>query len=125
MYFKVNSKNPYKNLVKNLKKITTCNKSDYEKVNLYRSLYVFLDKSLNNTSEQYLNNYTTYNYPQWNELMDNKVKYTVTNINNPWLRLKNEFEEHLQDNPKDLVNSVSKSLSWFYNTPYLEDWITN
>ena len=49
----------------------------------------------------------------------------ITNIKNPYLQIKREFIDAITNKTdKNFVRAVSKSLMWFYITPYRDDWVT-
>jgi len=127
MRFKMASKNPFRDFVRNLRRITISKISDEEKGKLYIDLWKELETKLSET-EYFLNSSPAFstrcehwNYREIN--LDSIVP--VTNFANPYLRLKHEFEDALLcSSYKSLVKAVSKSLMWFYVTPYRDDWVT-
>ena len=61
----------------------------------------------------------------WNQL-DSRLYKPVKHVKNPWLTLKREFEQALKTtNNEELGTRVSKSVAWFYNTPYLDYWVVD
>ena len=127
MRFKMASKNPFRDFVRNLRRISISEHTDEEKNTLFRELWNELSPKLSET-EVYLNSSPAFstrcehwNYREIN--LDSIVP--VTNSANPYLRLKHEFEDALLcSSYKSLVKAVSKSLMWFYVTPYRDDWVT-
>ena len=127
MRFKMASKNPFRDFVRNLRRITISKISDEEKGKLYIDLWKELETKLSET-ELYLNSSLAFSTrcEHWNyRELDVKSIVPVTNLKNPYLRLKREFEDALLcSSYKSLVKAVSKSLMWFYVTPYRDDWVT-
>ena len=127
MRFKMASKNPFRDFVRNLRRITISKISDEEKGKLYIDLWKELETKLSET-EYFLNSSPAFstrcehwNYREIN--LDSIVP--VTNSANPYLRPKHEVEDALLcSSYKSLVKAVSKSLMWFYVTPYRDDWVT-
>lgn len=127
MKYKMNSKNPFRNFMKNVRRITILDCTDNEKVEYYNQFYTFIKNSLKE-NEAYLNNSTAYSSycEHWNEDKTIASIRPVSSKKNPWLMFKREFEEALQQsNSKNVVKSVSTSLAWFYHNPYLNDWIVD
>jgi hypothetical protein len=127
MRFKMASKNPFRDFVRNLRRIVISDNSDEEKVNLFRNLWNELSPKLSET-ELYLTSSPAFSTrcEHWNyRNLDVKSIVPVSNLKNPYLRLKREFEDALLcSSYKDFVKAVSKSLMWFYVTPYRDDWAT-
>lgn len=127
MRFKMTSKNPFRNFVRNLRKITISNVTDEEKITLYHDLWSELNLKLSET-ERYLNSSPAYSsrcdhWNYYNYKIDSIIP--VTNIKNPYLQIKREFIDAITNKTdKDFVRAVSKSLMWFYITPYKDDWVT-
>jgi len=121
------SKNPFRDFVRNLRRIVISDNSDEEKVNLFRNLWNELSPKLSET-ELYLTSSPAFSTrcEHWNyRNLDVKSIVPVSNLKNPYLRLKREFEDALLcSSYKDFVKAVSKSLMWFYVTPYRDDWAT-
>jgi len=121
------SKNPFRDFVRNLRRIVISDNSDEEKVNLFRNLWNELSPKLSET-ELYLTSSPAFSTrcEHWNyRNLDVKSIVPVSNLKNPYLRLKREFEDALLcPSYKDFVKAVSKSLMWFYVTPYRDDWAT-
>ena len=127
MRFKMSSKNPFRNFVRNLRRITISDLTNEEKSILNHDLLLELSPKLLE-NERYLNYSPAFSSrcEHWNYLENNiKSIKPITNIKNPYLQLKYEFIEAININSySDCVRSVSKSLMWFYNNPYKEDWVT-
>ena len=125
MKFKFVSRNPYRDLARNLRRIAVSNAEDSEKAEAFRKLHEVL-KPLLKENTRFLNNQSAFSSrcQHWNQ----RSSYTsqpVKNLNNPWLVLKREFQRavNTQDNSL-LARSVSCSLAWFYADPYIQYWVT-
>ena len=127
MRFKMASRNPFRDFVRNLRRISISDRTDEEKHNLFYELWNNLSPKLSET-ELYLNSSPAYSSrcEHWNyrELNVQSI-VPVSNLKNPYLRLKREFETAMTDkSSKRFVTAVSKSLMWFYVQPYRDDWVT-
>ena len=127
MRFKMASRNPFRDFVRNLRRISISDRTDEEKHNLFYELWNNLSPKLSET-ELYLNSSPAYSSrcEHWNyrELNVQSI-VPVSNLKNPYLRLKREFETAMADKSnKRFVTAVSKSLMWFYVQPYRDDWVT-
>ena len=126
MRFKMTSKNPFRNFVRNLRRITISNLNDKDKDILYRQLYNEMKNNLKE-SEIYLNSSPAFaeRCKHWNQINILASITPVRNLKNPFLRLKREIEDALNNSVNSyLVRNVSKSLMWFYAVPYRDDWVT-
>ena len=126
MRFKMTSKNPFRNFVRNLRRITISNLNDKDKDILYHQLYKEMKNNLKE-SEIYLNSSPAFaeRCKHWNQINILASITPVRNLKNPFLRLKREIEDALNNSVDSyLVRNVSKSLMWFYITPYRDDWVT-
>lgn len=127
MRFKMASKNPFRDFVRNLRRISISDKTNEEKSKLYIDLWNQLSPKLSET-ELYLNSSPAFSTrcDFWNyRELDVQSIVPVTNMKNPYLIIKREFEDALLcSSYKSLVKAVSKSLMWFYVTPYRDDWVT-
>ena len=124
MIFKYVSRNPYRNLVRNLRRIATSTEDAEEKSKLYRTLYAEMKDKLRATSNL-LNNQTASSQrcKHWNQRDSNTIQL-VSNLQNPWLRLKREFEQAVTASDSNLVATrVSIALAWFYANSHREWWI--
>ena len=121
------SKNPFRNFVKNLRRITISDITAEEKDTLYHDLWCELSPKLSET-ERYLNSSPAYSTrcDHWNQVNSDVASIVqVSNIKNPYLKLKHEFADAMARTSNELfVRSVSKSLMWFQVTPYKDDWVT-
>ena len=127
MRFKMASRNPFRDFVRNLRRISISDHTDEEKHNLFHELWYNLSPKLSET-ELYLNSSPAYSSrcEHWNyrELNVQSI-VPVSNLKNPYLRLKREFETAMADKSSEcFVTAVSKSLMWFYVQPYRDDWVT-
>ena len=127
MRFKMASRNPFRDFVRNLRRISISDHTDEEKHNLFHELWYNLSPKLSET-ELYLNSSPAYSSrcEHWNyrELNVQSI-VPVSNLKNPYLRLKREFETAMANESNErFVTAVSKSLMWFYVQPYRDDWVT-
>ena len=127
MRFKMASRNPFRDFVRNLRRISISDCTYEEKHNLFYELWNNLSPKLSET-ELYLNSSPAYSSrcEHWNyrELNVQSI-VPVSNLKNPYLRLKREFETAMADKSNErFVTAVSKSLMWFYVQPYRDDWVT-
>jgi len=127
MRFKMTSKNPFRNFIKNVRRITISNVSDEEKDDLYHQLWSQMSYKLSET-ELYLNSTPAYSLrcDHWNyRNHDIDSIVPVTNTKNPYLHFKHEFADAMAyTSNESFVRAVSKALMWFYITPYRDDWVT-
>ena len=127
MRFKMASRNPFRDFVRNLRRISISDYTVEEKHNLFHELWNNLSPKLSET-ELYLNSSPAYSSrcEHWNyrELNVQSI-VPVSNLKNPYLRLKREFETAMANESNErFVTAVSKSLMWFYVQPYRDDWVT-
>ena len=127
MRFKMASRNPFRDFVRNLRRISISDYTVEEKHNLFYELWNNLSPKLSET-ELYLNSSPAYSSrcEHWNyrELNIQSI-VPVSNLKNPYLRLKREFETAMASKSNErFVTAVSKSLMWFYVQPYRDDWVT-
>tara|TARA_A100001015_G_C14837776_1_gene651188 strand:+ start:23 stop:403 length:381 start_codon:yes stop_codon:yes gene_type:complete len=125
MKFKYVSRNPFRDFARNLRRIATSTENSEEKCKLYRTLYAEIKSKLR-ASTALLNNQTAFSYRcrHWNERDSNKIQL-VSNLQNPWLALKREFEQAVSASDYNLVATrVSTALAWFYANPHRDWWIT-
>lgn len=127
MKYKMTSKNPFRNFMKNVRRITILDCSADEKVEYYKQFYSYIHNFLKE-NEAYLNNSTAFSSKceHWNQREEVASIRPIFSKKNPWLNFKREFEQALQQpDSKQVVKSVSTSLAWFYHNPYLDDWIVD
>tara|TARA_R100000008_G_scaffold78622_1_gene59711 strand:+ start:233 stop:616 length:384 start_codon:yes stop_codon:yes gene_type:complete len=127
MRFKMASRNPFRDFVRNLRRISISDYTIEEKHNLFYELWDNLSPKLSET-ELYLNSSPAYSSrcEHWNYRdLDVQSIVPVSNLKNPYLRLKREFETAMANESNErFVTAVSKSLMWFYVQPYRDDWVT-
>ena len=127
MRFKMASRNPFRDFVRNLRRISISDYTVEEKHNLFYELWNNLSPKLSET-ELYLNSSPAYSSrcEHWNYRdLDVQSIVPVSNLKNPYLRLKREFETAMAyESNERFVTAVSKSLMWFYVQPYRDDWVT-
>jgi predicted ATPase len=121
MHFKLVSKNAYRDLVRNCRRISISELSDSEKREAFRELYEVLKSRLGETTRT-LNAEAAYasRCQHWNQ-RDLSVLKPVKTVRNPWLRFKREFVNSIH--AKDASRRVEIALAWFYHHPYRDDWI--
>ena len=121
MYFKLVSKNGYRYLVRNARRISISELSDSEKREAYQELYEVLKPRLGEMTHL-LNAEAAYaqRITHWNE-RDVAVLRPVTNVRNPWLRFKREFVDAID--ARNASRAVEVALAWFYQHPHRDDWI--
>ena len=121
MYFKLVSKNGYRDLVRNARRISISDLSDSEKREAFKELYEVLKPRLGETTRT-LNSEAAYaqRITHWNE-RDVAVLKPVTNARNPWLRFKREFVDAIH--ARNASRAVEVALAWFYQHPHRDDWI--
>jgi hypothetical protein len=127
MSFKFTARNPYRDLLRNVRKIVVNNSSATEKYNQLKQLYSQLKPKLLE-NERYLNSQAAFaqRCVHWNQTDVTSIK-PVSNLKNPWLRFKREFEQALhaeQSNEQKLVY-ITTALAWFYVDDNKEDWIVD
>ena len=123
MYFKLVSKNGYRDLVRNARRICVSQLSEEEKSAAFVELYGVLKEKLFESTRS-LNVEAAYadRCIHWNQNDLSQIK-PVNNMRNPWLRFKREFEQSLDG--KMPSKNIEQSLAWFYATPYRDDWIAS
>ena len=121
MYFKLTSKNGYRDLVRNARRISISQLSDSEKREAYQELYEVLKPRLGEMTHL-LNAEAAYaqRITHWNQ-RDVAVLKPVTNVRNPWLRFKREFVDAID--ARNASRAVEVALAWFYQHPHRDDWI--
>lgn len=121
MHFKLVSKNAYRDLVRNARRISISELSDSEKSEAFNELYEVLKARLGETTHS-LNAEAAYakRCTHWNQ-RDLAVLKPVKTVRNPWLRFKREFVNSIH--AKDASRRVEIALAWFYHHPYRDDWI--
>jgi len=123
MYFKLVSKNGYRDLVRNARRICVSQLSEEEKSAAFVELYGILKEKLFESTRS-LNIEAAYadRCIHWNQRDIDQIK-PVNNMRNPWLRFKREFEQSLDG--KMPSKNIEIALAWFYAAPYRDDWIAS
>lgn len=123
MFFKLTSRNAYRDLVRNARRICVSDLSDKEKSEAFQELYNMLQRKLDET-ERSLNSQSAYakRCEHWNETDTASIKPVKTE-KNPWLLFKREFVNAMSQPVEFHAKRVSTALAWFYATPYKDDWI--
>jgi hypothetical protein len=123
MFFKLTSRNAYRDLVRNSRRICIADISNEEKSIAFQELWQLLQGKLDET-ERSLNSQPAYaqRCDHWNQRDIRSIK-PVTNEKNPWLRFKREFVEGLSRDSEFHAKRVSCALAWFYSDPWKDDWI--
>ena len=121
MYFKLVSKNGYRDLVRNARRISISDLSDSEKREAYQELYEVLKPRLGEMTHM-LNAEAAYaqRITHWNE-RDVAVLKPVKTLRNPWLRFKREFVDAMD--ARNASRAVEVALAWFYQHPHRDDWV--
>lgn len=121
MHFKLVSKNAYRDLVRNCRRISISELSDSEKREAFQELFELLKPRLGETTRT-LNAEAAYanRCSHWNQ-RDLSVLKPVKTIRNPWLRFKREFVDAIY--AKNASTRVEIALAWFYNHQHRDDWL--
>ena len=121
MYFKLTSKNAYRDLVRNARRISISQLSESEKREAFQELYDTLKARLGETTRT-LNAEAAYaqRITHWNQ-RDIAVLKPVKTLRNPWLRFKREFVNAMH--AKNPSRAVQIALAWFYADESRDDWI--
>ena len=123
MYFKLVSKNAYRDLVRNARRICISQISDSEKSDAFKELHETLKRRLGETTRT-LNLEAAFakRCKHWNQ-RDIPCINPVKTLRNPWLRFKREFVKAIH--AKDASKRIEIALAWFYADPYRDDWIAS
>tara|TARA_B100000497_G_C7424286_1_gene265848 strand:+ start:231 stop:602 length:372 start_codon:yes stop_codon:yes gene_type:complete len=123
MYFKLVSKNAYRDLVRNARRICISQISDSEKSDAFNELYETLKRRLGETTRT-LNAEGAFakRCKHWNQRDIPDIK-PVKTLRNPWLSFKREFVDAIH--AKDASKRIEIALSWFYADPHRDDWIAS
>jgi hypothetical protein len=124
MFFKFTNRNPFRDLLRNARRVATSELNDSDKLQAYRDLHRLISPRLIE-NERFLNSQTAFSKraEHWNQRDLHSIS-PVRNERNPWLRFKREFEQGLTDDTIAL-RAISTALAWFYNEPFLDDWIND
>jgi hypothetical protein len=127
MFFKLTARNPYRDLIRNVRRIIVSPSSNAEKLVSFKELYTVLKPKLLE-NERYLNTQAAFaqRCEHWNQRDVVSIK-PVTNQNNPWLQFKREFEQAItaEDSYEQRIKTITIALAWFYTNEYKDDWIAD
>ena len=124
MFFKFTNRNPFRDLLRNARRVATSDLNDSDKIAAYRDLYRLLSPRLLE-NERFLNSQPAFSKrsEHWNQRDITSIR-PVQNERNPWLRFKREFEQAVA-NDTIALRAISVALAWFYNELHAEDWIND
>lgn len=124
MFFKFTSRNPFRDLLRNARRIATAEMTDVDKLQAYNDLYRLMQPKLAE-NDRFLNAQTAFSKrcEHWNQRDISSIR-PVKNMKNPWLRFKREFEQALTT-PDVALRAISVSLAWFYHEAHNDDWIND
>ena len=123
MFFKLTSRNAYRDLVRNARRICIADMSEAEKSEAFQELYNMLQQKLDETTRS-LNSQPAYakRCEHWNQRDVANLKPVKTD-RNPWLLFKREFVNAMSQPVEFHAKRVSVALAWFYAAPYKDDWV--
>jgi len=124
MFFKFANRNPFRDLLRNARRVATSELSDEDRLQAYRDLHRLISPRLIE-NERFLNSQPAFSKraEHWNQREMGSIR-PVRNERNPWLRFKREFEQALKDDTVAL-RAISVGLAWFYNEQHVDDWIND
>jgi hypothetical protein len=124
MFFKFTNRNPFRDLLRNARRVATSELSDHDKIQAYRDLHRLISPRLLE-NERFLNSQPSFSKraEHWNQRDITSIR-PVRNERNPWLRFKREFES-VVDNDTTALRAISIALAWFYNENNNDDWIND
>lgn len=124
MFFKITNRNPFRDLLRNARRVATADMTDADKIQAYRDLHKLIGTRLVE-NERFLNSQTAFckRAEHWNSRDISGIR-AVRNERNPWLRFKREFEQAISDEATAL-RAISVALAWFYNENNNDDWIND
>ena len=124
MFFKFTNRNPFRDLLRNARRVATSELNDSDKIAAYRDLYRLISPRLLE-NERFLNSQPAFSKrsEHWNQRDVPSIR-PVRNERNPWLRFKLEFEQALP-NDEIALRAISVALAWFYNEQHADDWIND
>lgn len=129
MFFKLSSRNAFRDFVRNARKIALSGGTAQTKMQDYTSLYALLSPRLQE-NERNLNSSPAFSKrcEHWNQRDISSIR-VVTTANNPWILFKREFEQALNEvqtlGSHESSNAISRALAWFYATEHRDDWIND
>lgn len=123
MYFKLVSKNAYRDFVRNARRISISELSDSEKREAFQELYDLLSPRLDESTRS-LNAEAAYasRCQHWNQ-RDLSVLKPVNTDRNPWIAFKREFVQALRS--KSVCRDIEIALAWFYQASHRDDWVAS
>lgn len=122
MFFKLTNRNPFRDLVRNARRIHQADMDDAQRIVEYVELHRLIASRLSET-ERYLNSQTAFckRAEHWNARDISSIR-AVTNLRNPWLCFKREFEQAVASSD---ATAVSRALAWFSVNPNIDDWVND
>lgn len=124
MLFKISARNPYRDLVRNVRRIAISDMGETDKLDSYKELYKLLAFKLKE-NQRFLNSHAAFaqRCAHWNQRYVYSIK-PVHNMKNPWLQFKREFEYAIVVKDQGIATTnISKSIAWFYNNKNRDDWL--
>lgn len=123
MFFKLTNRNAYRDFVRNARRIALSTNSYQTKFEAYKQLYTLLAPRLLE-NESLLNAHPAFSKrcEYWNSRDVISIR-AMTNVSNPWLGFKRDFETALQDGAYWGSDTISRSLGWFYANDHRDDWL--
>jgi hypothetical protein len=124
MFFKFTNRNPFRDLLRNARRVATSELTDSDKIAAYRDLHRLISPRLLE-NERFLNSQPAFSKrsEHWNQRDITSIR-PVQNERNPWLRFKREFEQAVA-NDTIALRAISVALAWFYNENNNDDWIND
>ena len=125
MFFKFTNRNPFRDLLRNARRVATSELNDNEKLSAYHELHRLIYPRLVE-NERFLNAQTAFckRAEHWNARDVSGIR-AVNNSRNPWLRFKQEFEHSLATDETVALRAIDIALAWFYNETNNDDWIND
>ena len=124
MFFKFTNRNPFRDLLRNARRVATADLSDSDRLQAYRDLHRLISPRLLE-NERFLNSQAAFSKraEHWNQRDITSIR-PVNNSRNPWLRFKREFETAVS-NEAVALRAIGVALAWFYADPHIDDWIND
>lgn len=124
MFFKFTNRNPFRDLLRNARRVATASVSAEDKLHAYTELHRLIAPRLLE-NERYLNAQTAFckRAEHWNQRDIASIR-VVRNERNPWLRFKRQFETALA-NPETALRAIETELAWFSQETNIDDWIND
>jgi hypothetical protein len=125
MFFKLTNRNPYRDFVRNARRIALGTDSYQTKFDHYKQLYALLaPRMLEN--ERLLNAHPAFSQrcEYWNARDISSIR-PVKNERNPWLHFKRQFEHAMSEGAYWGTDNISRELGWFYANEHRDDWIVD